>query len=212
MARLAPAVPALQDSPAGSKPPPARMHKAECGLPATAIRAENVNRAFGLRDRGMGRHGTAFCHRFQSGLHFLGIGIGFVVENHQISGKSFRAEIFLCLKQLAHYPAVFDIVDPKQYNRVVTRNSLAPEARNISHAAFNDLPGRTERRVREEHSSTKTLEQVGFVGFNSQVMELYLGLRPGQIGDALKCGWVTVLVGQMKNLLAVRATIVEKIT
>ena len=43
---------------------------------------------------------------------------------------------------------------------------------------------------------------MGFVGLDPQVMELDLGLRPGQGRRPLEGGRVTVLVGQVQDLLA----------
>jgi len=59
----------------------------------------------------------------------------------------------------------------------------------------------------------KPLEEVGLVGLDPEVMELDLGLRPGQGRRRSKGGRVTILVGQIQNVLsATRATTVEKIT
>ena len=43
---------------------------------------------------------------------------------------------------------------------------------------------------------------MGFVGLDPQVMELDLGLRPGEGGRPLEGGRVAVLVGQVQDLLA----------
>jgi len=45
-------------------------------------------------------------------------------------------------------------------------------------------------------------KRVGLVGFDPQVMELDLGLRPGQGRRPFEGGRLTVLIGQVQDLLA----------
>ena len=62
--------------------------------------------------------------------------------------------------------------------------------------------GRPQRRVRVEDPVGQALEEVGLVGLDAQVMELDLGLRPGQGRRPFEGGRLAVLVGQVQDLLA----------
>ena len=61
---------------------------------------------------------------------------------------------------------------------------------------------RPQRRVRVEDPVGQALEEVGLVGFDAEVMELDLGLRPRQDRRPLERGRLAVLVGEVEDLVA----------
>ena len=61
---------------------------------------------------------------------------------------------------------------------------------------------RPQRRVRVEDPVGQALEEVRLVGVDPEVMELDLGLRPGQGRGPLEGGRLAVLVGEVEHLLA----------
>ncbi len=61
---------------------------------------------------------------------------------------------------------------------------------------------RAQRRVRVEDPVGQPLEEVGLVGLDAEVMELHLGLRPGEDRRPLERRRLAVLVGQIEDLFA----------
>ena len=60
---------------------------------------------------------------------------------------------------------------------------------------------RPQRPVGEEHAPGQALEEMRLIGADAEVMQLNLGLRPGQRGRAREGGRIAVLVGQVQRRL-----------
>ena len=79
---------------------------------------------------------------------------------------------------------------------------MGPQAGCSLFIAGQQSGRRSQRRVRVEDPVGQTLKEVGLVGLDPEMMELDLGLRPGQGRRPFEGGRLTVLVGQVQNLLA----------
>ncbi len=79
---------------------------------------------------------------------------------------------------------------------------MGPQAGRSAFVAGQQAGRRPQRRVRVEDPVGQALEEVGLVGLDPQVMELDLGLRPGQGRRPFEGGRLAVLVGQVQDLLA----------
>ena len=78
----------------------------------------------------------------------------------------------------------------------------SPEPGRPALVPCQELGRRPQRRIRVEDPVREALEQVRLVGLDPEVVQLDLGLRPGEGRGALEGGRLAVLVGQVEDLLA----------
>src|SRR3990170_2261211 len=100
-------------------------------------------------------------------------------------------------QQLPDDVDILRLVDAGQYDRQIARYAMRPQRRAFKRAVAECLGRWTQRRIGVQHGIGQSLEQLRFVGPDTEVMQLDLRLRPGQREGALKHSRVTVLVGKL---------------
>ena len=135
-------------------------------------------------------------------LQVLGVGGAVLVDDHEVDVEELQPPVLVGAEQLADDVEVLGLVDPHQDDGQVARDAVGPEAGCSALVAGQQARRRPQRRVRVEDPVGQALEEVGLVGLDAQVMELDLGLRPGQGRRAFEGGRLAVLVGQVQDLLA----------
>ena len=125
-----------------------------------------------------------------------------LVEDDEIDVEELQPPVLVRAEQLPNDVEVLGFVDPDHDDGQVARDAVGPQARCPLIVAGQQARRRPQRRVRVEDPVGQALEQVGLVGLDPQVMELDLGLRPGQGRRPFEGGRLTVLVGQVQDLLA----------
>ena len=135
-------------------------------------------------------------------LEVLGVGGAVLVEDHEVDVEELQPPVLVGAEQLPDDVEVLGLVDPHQDDGQVARDAVGPQAGRPALVAGQQARRRPQRRVRVEDPVGQALEEVGLVGLDPQVVELDLGLRPGQGRRPLEGGRLAVLVGQVQDLLA----------
>ena len=104
-------------------------------------------------------------------------------------------------EQLADDLDVLGLVDPDEDDGQVPGDPVGPEPGCAALVPGKQGRGRPKRRVRVQDPVGEALEEVGFVGLHAQVVELDLGLRPGERRLRVRTGSLAVLVRQVQDVL-----------
>ena len=137
-------------------------------------------------------------------LQLLHVGRSALVEDHQIHCKLLHPPILHSLKRLLHDAQLMDVIDADQDDRKVAGNAQGPQTRLTATPGADGLGWRTQHRRSVDHVSGKTLVLARLGSIDAEVVQLHLGLGPGQHGGALKRAHVMVLVDQIQRRLAGR--------
>ena len=149
------------------------------------------------------QEGLAHPHeRLERIVEILGVGGAVLVEDHEVDVEELQPPVLVRTEQLTNDVEVLGFVDPHHDDGQVARDAVGPQAGCPPLVTGQQARRRPQRRVRVEDPIGEALEQRGLVGLDPQVMELHLGLRPGQGRRTFEGGRFTVLVGQVQDVLA----------
>ena len=140
--------------------------------------------------------------RLERVLEVLGVRRALLVEDHEVDVEELQPPVLVRAEQLPDDVEVIGLVDPDQDDRQVARDAVGPQAGCAPLVAGQQARRRSERRVGVEDPVGQALEEMGLVRLDPEVMELDLGLRPGEGRRPFEGGRLAVLVGQVQDLVA----------
>ena len=150
-----------------------------------------------------GQGGLARAHEcLERILEVLGVRGAMLVENHEIDVQELQPPVLVRAEQLPDDIQVLGLVDPNHDDGQVAGDPVGPQAADPSLVAGQEAGRGAEGRVRVDDPIGQALEKVRLVGLDPEVMELDLGLCPGEGRCALESGRLTILVGEVQDVLA----------
>ena len=138
----------------------------------------------------------------QSGLQILIVGRGLFVQNHEIDGQLLHPPIFVGTHQLANDFQILGLIDSNQHDRQIAGDSVRPKRRRSALTSLQHVGRRPQRRIGVEHAIGQTLEEIGFVGVDAEMVKLHLRLGPRERDGALEGGGVVMFVSQVERFAA----------
>ena len=132
-------------------------------------------------------------------LEVLGIRHSLLVHDDEVDGQELQAPVLVGAKQLSDDVQVIGTVDPDHDDRHVAGDASGPESGCPSLVACHEPRRRSKRWVRVDDPIGEPLEEVRLIGLDAQVMQLDLGLRPGQGQGPLEGRRFAVLVSQVQH-------------
>ena len=190
-----------QAAPAAQQDGPRRGLQQRPVLGGDPVAAQDVDAAatsvaLGREDRLAGPD-----ERLERVLQVLRVRRAVLVEDHEVDVEELQPPVLVGAEQLADDAEVLELVDPHQDDRQVARDAVRPRARVRRGALLREqVRRRPQRRIRVEDPVGEALEEVRLVGVDAEVMELHLGLGPGERRGALERGRLAVLVGEVEDL------------
>ena len=189
-------------APAAQQDGPGRGLEERAVLGGEPVAAQDVHPA-AARMALVGQGGLARPHQgLERVVEVLGVGGAVLVEDHEVDVEELQPPVLVRTEQLPDDVEVLGLVDPHHDDGQVARDAVGPEAGRSPLVAGQQAGRRPQRRVRVEDPVGQALEEVGLVGLDPEVVELDLGLRPGEGRRPLEGGRLAVLVGQVQDLLA----------
>ena len=134
-------------------------------------------------------------------MEVVGIGGAVLVDDHEIDVEQLEAPILVSSQQLPNDVDVVELVDPNQHDRQVAGDAVRPEPGRSPLVAGEHVGRRSQRRVGVEDPVGETLEELRFGGVDTEVVELDLGVRPGEDPGTLEGARSPVLVGEVEHVL-----------
>ncbi|MNF43877.1 hypothetical protein D3C84_249780 [compost metagenome] len=168
-------------------------------LAAHQVAAHSVDGALG--QLGMeARPGLAAAHcGVYAVLQILHIGGDMLVHDHQIHGQPLHPQVFVGQQQLMHLGQILHIVDAQQHDGQIPRDGLLPEGRLPRQATGYGGRGGAESGIPIEQGGGQPLEVGPVGGLDVEMVQLHLGLGPGQRLGPLEGVAVVVLVDEIEQ-------------
>ena len=127
-------------------------------------------------------------------LHIRGFAL---VQNDKVDGELLHPPIFVSLQDLPGDMECFDFGDLQQHDRQIAGDALRPQTGLRTGALTND--SRRGAPAGENDVACQALKKPGFARVDAEVMELDLGLGPGQRRCALVCRCVSMFVDAIQK-------------
>ena len=143
-------------------------------------------------------------HGFQGLLEILGVGGPFRIEDHEIGGNPLQVPILVGTHELPDDVHFLVRLDAHQGNREIAGDAVGPESRRPQAVLGQHLRRRVQRGIGVEETIGQTLEEVRFVPGDPEVVQLNLGLGPGQRARSLERRGLMVLLRDLQGLLSRR--------
>ena len=132
-------------------------------------------------------------------LEVLGIRHPLLVHDDEVDGQELQVPVLVGAQQLSDDVQIIWTVDPDHDDRHIAGDASGPESGCPSFVACHHPRRRPQRWVRVDEPIGEPLEQVRLIGLDAQVMQLDLGLRPGQGQGPVEGGRFAVLVSQVQH-------------
>ena len=102
-------------------------------------------------------------------LERLGVGVGLLVQDHQIHRELLGAPVFMRREQLSHEIQIGLDGHAGQHDRQVAGDAVLPQQAHRGAAAGQHRARRAQRRVGVDHPAGDALEQVGVLGDEAEI-------------------------------------------
>ena len=135
-------------------------------------------------------------------LQFLQIGVGAIIENHQVDAQAFGTPVFVGAQQRLQPGDLLQIAEPQQHDRQVAGNAHRPEIGLYRQPALQRFRGWPEAGVAVQDRRRQSLEIGGFLQVDVEMAQLHLCLGPGERARAFEGAGVVVLVDQRQQRFA----------
>ena len=117
-------------------------------------------------------------------LEVLRVGGLPVVQNDEVHREAFHPPVFMGFQQRPGDIEMFDVVDAQQHDRQIAGDTLAPQPGLWAGTGGDAARRRAQTGRRVDDMAGQPLEQPRVAGGDAKVVELHLGLCPGQCGGA----------------------------
>ena len=134
-------------------------------------------------------------------LEILSVRDAVLVDDDEVDVEQLQPPVLVRPEQLADEVDVRGVVDPHEDDREVPGDAVRPQSGRPALVPGQQGGRRPKRRIRVEDPVGEALEEMGLVGLDAQVVELDLGLRPGQGRRPLEGCRFAILVGQVQDSL-----------
>ena len=121
------------------------------------------------------------------------------VKDHEIDGELLHPQIFVRMKQLSGDVELVGVGDAQKHDRQVAGNSQGPKSGLCADTSKDGVRGRPQCRSRVDEVSGETLEQACLARIDAEMVELHLGLGPGERCRPFEGSGVAMLVDEVKQ-------------